>query len=135
MLPYLALALPVLVLVVWLAARRRGSAAPQLAAEPEPSFVDLDGSAAAELIARTPELLVLDVRTPVEYAGGHLPNARSLPLDRLEAELPSLSPEAPLLVYCAMGGRSAAACALLSSRGFRRVYNLESGIRSYPARS
>lgn len=130
---YVALALSALALLALLTLRRRSPASAPLAAEPEPSFQDLDGAAAAELVAATPGLLMLDVRTPLEYAGGHLPNARSLPLDRLEAELSSLSREAPVLVYCAMGGRSAAACALLSSRGFRRVYNLESGIRSYPA--
>jgi rhodanese-related sulfurtransferase len=128
---YAALAAAALLLVYLLLASRRAPA-PRPEPEEPPPFVDLDGAAAAALVASTPELIVLDVRTPLEFAGGHLPHARSLPLDRLEAELGSLPREAPFLVYCAMGGRSSAAAALLASRGFRKVHNLEAGIHSYP---
>ena len=36
--------------------------------------------------------ILWDVRTPAEYAAGHIPSARNVPLDRLEEELPNLRP-------------------------------------------
>ena len=57
---------------------------------------------------RTPGAVLLDVRTRQEYAQGHLPGSRNVPLDELEqAELPDR--DAPLFVYCLSGGRSARA--------------------------
>lgn len=70
--------------------------------------------------ARLHELTVIDVRTPGEYASGHLPGAHNIPLDHLDAALPSLSAAAErgeLLVVCASGARSATACERLADRG------------------
>ncbi|MFI6808778.1 rhodanese-like domain-containing protein [Streptomyces luteogriseus] len=70
--------------------------------------------------ARLHELTVIDVRTPGEYASGHLPGAHNIPLDRLDAALPSLSAAAErgeLLVVCASGARSATACERLADQG------------------
>ncbi|WP_423834737.1 rhodanese-like domain-containing protein [Streptomyces manipurensis] len=70
--------------------------------------------------ARLHELIVLDVRTPAEYAGGHLPGALNLPLDRLTRALPDLRGAAErgdVLVVCASGNRSAKACGTLAEHG------------------
>ncbi|OEJ50128.1 rhodanese-like domain-containing protein [Streptomyces agglomeratus] len=70
--------------------------------------------------ARLHELTVIDVRTPGEYASGHLPGAHNLPLDHLDAALPTLRKVAArgdLLVVCASGARSAQACAVLAEHG------------------
>ncbi|MGX1881599.1 rhodanese-like domain-containing protein [Streptomyces sp. NPDC055287] len=67
--------------------------------------------------ARLHELTVIDVRTPGEYASGHLPGAHNIPLDHLAAALPALKKAAArgdLLVVCASGARSAQACAALA---------------------
>lgn len=65
--------------------------------------------------------LVLDVRTPGEYARGHVPGARNIPhtevVDRL-GEL-ALERERPVVVYCERGGRAALAEAALRQAGFR----------------
>lgn len=70
---------------------------------------------------RLPRLTVVDVRTPSEYASGHLPGALNVPLDRLERALPALKEPtesaAELLVVCASGARSEKACALLAEHG------------------
>lgn len=67
---------------------------------------------------RLPRLTVVDVRTPGEYASGHLPGALNVPLDRLEHALPTLKGSgAELLVVCASGARSEKACALLAEHG------------------
>ena len=60
-----------------------------------------------ERFARTPGALLLDVRTEEEYAGGHIPGSRNVPLGTLgRAELPA-DPETPLFVYCLSGARAA----------------------------
>ncbi|MDX2933862.1 rhodanese-like domain-containing protein [Streptomyces ipomoeae] len=67
---------------------------------------------------RLPELTVVDVRTPGEYASGHLPGALNIPLDQWERALPALKEStAELLVVCASGARSEKACAVLAGHG------------------
>ncbi|MFE7841827.1 rhodanese-like domain-containing protein [Streptomyces sp. NPDC057474] len=67
---------------------------------------------------RLSELTVVDVRTPGEYASGHLPGALNVPLDQLERALPVLKEsDAELLVVCRSGARSEKACALLAEHG------------------
>ncbi|MFJ9615138.1 rhodanese-like domain-containing protein [Streptomyces noursei] len=61
---------------------------------------------------------VIDVRTPGEYAAGHLPGAHNIPLDHLDAALPALkvaAARAGLLIVCASGNRSGTACAQLAA--------------------
>lgn len=72
----------------------------------------------------TPVDLVLDVRSKLEYWLGHLPGAVCIPFDQLpEAldELPDVTRGSRILVYCASGGRSAAAAAALRAGGYSRV--------------
>lgn len=50
--------------------------------------------------------ILWDVRTPAEYAAGHIPSARNVPLDRLEEELPNLPSNGhPVIVCCRSGQR------------------------------
>lgn len=68
-------------------------------------------------------LVVIDVRTPGEYAG-HLPGAHNIPLDDLEHALPTLREAADrsdLLVVCASGARSQNASVTLSRNGIRAM--------------
>ena len=79
-------------------------------------------------------LLLLDVRTPGEYKGeGHLKNAVLIPINILEAKLGEISAykEKDVIVYCAVGGRSSKASALLSEKGFKKVYNMTGGINEW----
>ncbi|MCU0657454.1 MAG: rhodanese-like domain-containing protein [Polyangiaceae bacterium] len=68
---------------------------------------------------------LVDVRSPGEFSGGHLPGAINLPVGELGARLSELPDrERPLVVYCASGMRSAAAASLLRGKGFREVHDL-----------
>ncbi|MFI7317059.1 rhodanese-like domain-containing protein [Streptomyces venezuelae] len=61
---------------------------------------------------------IIDVRTPGEYASGHLPGAHNIPLDHLHAALPALKAVAArgtLLMVCASGNRSTTACTELAA--------------------
>jgi metal-sulfur cluster biosynthetic enzyme/rhodanese-related sulfurtransferase len=96
-------------------------------------FREVTGAEAVTLLERTPGLVVLDVRTPAEFASGHIPNARLVPVEELERRLKELpSPTTPMLVTCAAGGRSTAACDVLSRRGWTRLWNLVDGMHSWP---
>jgi rhodanese-related sulfurtransferase/rubrerythrin len=88
---------------------------------------------ARKFIAERPEgaYTLLDVRQPGEYEGEHIPGAKLLPLPALKDGLRQLDSQKPVLVYCAVGGRSLAAAQLLSGFGFQEVYNLQGGIKAW----
>jgi len=69
---------------------------------------------------RLHELTVIDVRTPAEFASGHLPGALNIPLDHIRRALPEIRHAAEcgdVLVVCASGARSENACKLLAGQG------------------
>jgi phage shock protein E len=69
--------------------------------------------------------LLLDVRTPAEFASGHLEGATNVPVDQLEARAGALGPhDRPVVVYCRSGARSAAAAITLRRLGFDRIEDL-----------
>ncbi|MEU4686553.1 rhodanese-like domain-containing protein [Streptomyces xinghaiensis] len=73
-----------------------------------------------QLHPRLDHLTVIDVRTPGEYAGGHIPGALNIPLDQLRRALPELREAAgrgELAVVCASGSRSQQACEELTAAG------------------
>ena len=68
---------------------------------------------------------LVDVRTPGEFAGGHLPGAVNIPLDQLRARVGELKNEPkPVVVYCASGMRSGQARRLLVGEGIAEVHDL-----------
>jgi phage shock protein E len=70
---------------------------------------------------------LIDVRSPGEFASGHLEGAKNIPIGDLERRSGELGPkEAPLVLYCASGMRSAAGAATLRRTGFTQVHNLGS---------
>lgn len=83
-------------------------------------------------ILQSGELRVLDVRTPQETSLGIIAGAALIPVDQLETRWKEIPKDKkPLLVYCAGGGRSAAACEFLSQQGYESVFNLEGGFSSW----
>jgi rhodanese-related sulfurtransferase len=76
------------------------------------------------------DALVLDVREDKEYAAGHIPKARHIPLGQLAGRLKELDKfkNKPVLVTCRSGQRSARACGMLKKAGFETVYNQAGGI-------
>jgi len=79
------------------------------------------------------DALVLDVREDKEYAAGHIPKARHIPLGQLAGRLHELDKfkSKPVLVACRSGQRSARACGMLKKAGFETVYNLAGGIMAW----
>ena len=86
-----------------------------------------------ERIAALPELVVVDVRNPGEVALGSIPGARHLPLPALLTRLTELDRNAPTVVFCAGGYRSAIASSLLGAHGFDDVSDLVGGYTAWTA--
>ena len=85
--------------------------------------------------ARAGDVVVLDVRPPEEYASGHLPHARSLPLDELKKRLKELPTETPVVAYCRGPFCLMAkdAVDLLRKKGYR-AFHLTDGVAEWSAR-
>lgn len=88
----------------------------------------------ATLAADPPEgLVVLDIRTPAEFASGHLAHATMI--DFYQADfadrLAQLDPNAPYLLYCNSGNRSAEALTMMSGLGFTDVTEIDGGIQAW----
>ncbi len=84
----------------------------------------------ATMLINREDAVVIDVRDQGEYAQGHIPNARHIPLaeiDRRKGELDKLR-DRPLILCCASGARSANAISALKKAGFEKLFNLRGGI-------
>jgi len=82
----------------------------------------ISGATARELVAAGAQLV--DVRTPAEFGGGHIPGAKNIPVDQIAARHSELDPKKPVVVYCRSGGRSASAGSTLVGAGFTQVSDL-----------
>ncbi len=67
--------------------------------------------------------VIVDVRTPAEFSGGHVKSSINIPLDSLDSNLSKLKKDKPVITCCASGMRSASAKNLLKKRGFSEVVN------------
>lgn len=104
------------------------NATSQIASRNRPN---LTAQALRELIERGESCAVVDVREPMEFAGGHLGCARLIPLGELERRLGELNPEQPVVVVCRSGKRSAQGANLLQSKGFKDVRSLDGGLLAW----
>jgi phage shock protein E len=86
-----------------------------------------------EKLARQPETVILDVRSPKEFEAGHLKNAVLVNFNAkdFDEQLKKLDKTKTYAVYCAVGGRSTKACGSLDTLGFPKVYNLTGGIKAW----
>lgn len=94
------------------------------------------GNGPAELLmkARKKEVVVIDVRPDNEYAAGHLPFARSMPLAELKSRIAELPKDKPIIAYCRgpFCLMSADAVKLLRSQGFEAL-QLREGVAEWEA--
>ena len=77
--------------------------------------------------------VILDVRTPAEFAAGHIPGAINLDVTAsdFQAKAALLDRSKVYLVHCASGVRSARACDKLSHLDFPNLYNLPGGFHAW----
>jgi rhodanese-related sulfurtransferase len=94
----------------------------------------LDPKAFGETL-KQPGTVVLDVRTPEEFAEGHIPNAKNLDVQASDFanQLKSLDKTVSYAVYCRSGKRSAAAADQMHTAGFTKVVDLAGGVVAWTA--
>ncbi|MEO9258045.1 MAG: rhodanese-like domain-containing protein [Crocinitomicaceae bacterium] len=78
-------------------------------------------------------LQILDVRTPSEYASGHISGAVNISISDADfsTAIEKLNKSNPIVVYCSGGGRSGRATEILHQAGFSEVYDLIGGYNNY----
>ncbi|MEY2924434.1 MAG: thioredoxin [Bacteroidota bacterium] len=86
-----------------------------------------------ELLKAPSEKVLLDVRTPEEFALNHIPGANNLNVNAsdFEEQIKTLDKSTEVFVYCKSGSRSSDAKKKLEKLGFARVYDLEGGILAW----
>ena len=86
---------------------------------------------AEKLLKENPKTLVLDVRTPDEFAKGHIPGAKNFDFfgDDFAKKVATLDPQTPVIVHCASGHRSSQA--LESFKDKKTVYHLNEGFHAW----
>ena len=83
---------------------------------------DIDSAKARSLVAGGATLV--DVRSPGEYASGHIEGALNVPVGELDGQLSRIPKDKPVVVYCASGIRSSRAASALRAAGYADVHDL-----------
>ena len=108
------------------------SCAPQEMVQAQ-SIKTIDAASANKIVAENPNITIIDVRTPEEYAGGHVPNAVNIDFKSPEFAqgLKRLPTDKPYIVYCRTGHRSGLSMDAFKQLGFKHVYNVAGGITAW----
>lgn len=88
----------------------------------------------AAALGERPEIRLLDVRTPAEFVVGHIEGSYNVPLDQVGSFATQFrSVDAPIVLVCRSGARSASALTILSQAGVRDLHQLEGGVLAWRA--
>ena len=76
------------------------------------------------------DVQLIDVRTSEEYSKGFIEEAQNIDYNSIDFvnQISKLNKDKPVLLYCAMGGRSSKASKVFKSQGFKKIYDLKGGI-------
>ena len=92
---------------------------------------NLSSQEAYAMVGQRGDLFLLDVRTPGEYQQARLDGARLIPIDQFVKRFAEVPKDRPVLVYCAVGSRSAQVVNYLARQGYPEIYNLSGGIYAW----
>jgi phage shock protein E len=111
-----------------------GLATVAAAASAPANGAEVDAATFAAAMKR-PGTVVLDVRTPAEFAEGHLAGAVNLDVNAADfrTKVGALTKDVPYAVYCRSGNRSGTALAIMKALGFTQTYHLGGGITAWTA--
>ncbi|MCG8410686.1 MAG: CoA-disulfide reductase [Bacteroidales bacterium] len=79
----------------------------------------------------TPDNFILDVRTPDEYELGSIEGSVNIELDQIRNRLDEIPTDKKIIIYCGVGLRGYFAARILMQKGFKQVYNLSGGYKTY----
>ena len=96
------------------------------------SVPEIDARELAQRLESEPDLQLVDVRSTREFAGGHIPGARSVPIQSFRQVYPSLGldPGQPVIVVCLSSHRSLPTVRLLNNAGYNS-YQLANGMNAW----
>ncbi|MVN75582.1 rhodanese-like domain-containing protein [Hymenobacter sp. HMF4947] len=99
--------------------------APAVVSAATPTPVEANHTAAARQVLNQPGTVVLDVRTPLEFMTGHLPQARNLSVGASDftQQVAALDTSRTYVLYCGSGQRSGEAALKMQSQGFHHLIN------------
>ncbi len=102
-------------------------------AAPPGASKHVDAAGGEKLLGANKDVIVLDIRTPREFAGGHLPGARNVDFNAadFEKKLGELDRAKTYLVHCASGGRSGRSLDLFKKLQFQSIYHLDGGYNAW----
>jgi len=129
---------PLLVILLFVAACSEEKKEPQqstttqqksiFAEEPTAPFRSITVAEAKEMIEKRPEVVILDIRTPQELREGAIEGSTLVPFWAIMQNKLKLPKETPIMLVCAVGGRSFAAGQMLVKYGYTEVYNVSGGL-------
>lgn len=115
-----------IILVAVLAAAVAMAAEPVAAPVTQEALIERQQQADAALV-------VLDVRSPGEFAAGHVPGAINIPHDRIGERLAEVPRDKDVILYCQSGRRAGLAAQALVEQGYTRLFHLEGDIAAWKA--
>ena len=77
--------------------------------------------------------VVIDVRTPDEYASGHIPGAVNIPFDQVAQRIAEIDAPHGVALYCMIGPRARKGESALLAAGYEKVFHLEGGLAAWQA--
>ncbi|SEP81742.1 thioredoxin domain-containing protein [Flavobacterium urocaniciphilum] len=97
------------------------------------NYKSINATEFKDLIIKTEEAQILDVRTPEEYANGKIADAKNVNWngDNFDAGVATLDKSKPVFVYCLSGGRSKKAANHLAELGFKNIIELDGGYMAW----
>jgi len=75
--------------------------------------------------------MIVDVRTPEEYAAGHIPGAKLIPLQTIEEGIKAIDKKQEMVLVCRSGNRSAQAYEILAGMGYSSLKNMTGGMTEW----
>ena len=96
-------------------------------------FSSIDVKAFADKLKTGQELIILDVRTPAEFAQGSIKGALNIDVNgqNFKDNITSLDKDKSYLIYCRSGMRSVKACNIMAENGFKNMFNLLGGYQAW----
>ena len=90
-------------------------------------------SSAIRLMNADEDALIMDIRTPADYKGGHIKGAKNTPLSEFASTIKNYADykDKSVLIYCNSGTTTTRAIKLLKKAGFEKISNLEGGIAAW----
>lgn len=94
------------------------------------TYENINVEEAKEMIQKG-EYTVIDVRTPDEYASGHIPGSELIPLQVIDGMSDELDKNGKYIIVCRSGNRSQQASDILVQKGFKQIYNMTGGMNNW----